>query len=695
MAEDKKISFSAVDNGVSNFMKRMQQDTKALYSEFAAEARKQSSSQKEQLKLIEAQIKALEKANQLEREHNKIILERKLSSGAITPAAFKAQMGRLNQDTSVGRYQAGLLRDFNEPGAAKGSITSPADFIKASQAEAAKLQAETQGKGKTILSDFAKIAQEQTKSQKEQSKLIHDQINALETKLKKQRESLRMVLEEKAATADGKDKEIIDEELGKIHSESKRDKVLIEEMREQQRERDKGIKPDSKASVFNDIMKAGALRDLFALARQFPNADTGLDFVSPGLSIAGGAAGGLAGNALDAVKNLKVFGTGLGDTQFGVLGTQLGKDLGGFFGDAITRSFRTREQFDAGYSGFKGLTGMNSGTRNMAFMGFDDIKVAQMMLQVAQAAGTGMGANRNASGVFGLHRGYNISEGDSLAAIGLQRSGAGSGVTNMQRGLGVAIAEGISRTRLGDVIRNQTALLQQFSMTNTNVSADMANRNLFEFNRMGGMFSMGDPRSISNIQAINNDLSNPGSPFAQAMNYSVLRRLNPNAGVFQLMKLQEQGLQTPDFLKGVIGDVSGMGGSEDFQKLMLKGRLPSLSFEAVDTLFNNRGALGSMSQSDLDKMLGSKTIESQASDLTTTLMKNQADVTNAFRADFMTGITEVEQQFEKQMKSAIDEIADYLKNKILPDDEKKDPLKKDAAGTYKKDWTTGKWVLVK
>jgi hypothetical protein len=676
MSEEKKISFSAVDNGVNNFMKRLQQDTKALYSEFAADAKKQSASQKEQLKYIQDQIKALERANELEREQSKIILDRQLKNRVLSQNQYDKRLDKLNDSSAVNKLQTSMLTDFNKSATPISSISSKDEFIRASQSEAQKFQNETQGKGKSILADFTKIAQAQVKGQKEQSKLVHEQISDLSKKLQLEKEYLKTVLEGKAAMAEGPDKVLVDKELENLNSNSKKDKLLIEELRNEQNKRDKEI-PDKKSSVFNDILKAGFFRDLMGLVRSIPNAQTGLDLVSPFSSIAGGAAGGMMGTAMDAA-NIKILGTGLGNTQAGTILANVGKEAGGFMGDAITRSFRLRNEYDNSYLGYRGLTGTNLGTPDLTSMGFDDTRVAQTMVQIARSAGTPDGGRSSVTGIFGLSRGFGIEEGDSMSAMAMQRSGAGSGMTNMQRGLGVALAEGISRTKLGDVIRNQTSLLQQFSLTKTTVSSEAANKALFEFNRMGGPFSIGDPRSIQNIQGINSDLSSPGSPFGQALNYSVLRRLkgNENAGVFDLMRQQEQGLQTPGFLKGVIDDVTGMGGSEDFQKLMLKGRLPSLNFDAIDTLFKQKDKLGSMSEKSLSEMLDLDNIESQGQDLTSLLMRSQAEVANAFRDNFIEGISVLKNQFVTEMGLATEEVANILKRQFgLEDDPKSKVVK--------------------
>lgn len=551
MAEEKRISFSATDNGVVSFIKKMQSESKTLYSDIAKEAQKQTSDQKAQFRIIQDQLKFLREQVKLEKE--------------ITAEKLRRQ--------------------------------------------------------KEITEKFRPWDAERSASRRKEQR-IQQEMEGITEREKK---------------------------LGYADDNFKRDK-----------EDSKATKQN--ASIFGEVLRAGLFRDLTALMRQAAGAQTGLDLVSPFASLAGGMIGGSIGTGLN-LANATIFGTGFGKTNADVIGAQLGKEVSGLAADLVVRHFRTLDQFQQQSLKYRALGG-NESLTGLSGMGFDDIAAAAGMGSATGAMGTGRGASRAAQMMLSLSRLGWSDDGSTLAALGMQRSGGGSGVQNVQKVLGIAFAEGLDKAKFSDVIRSQTALLQQFAQTKTTVSADDANRVLFEFNRMGGMFGAGDPRSIMNIQAINQDLSNPGSPFGQALNYAVLRRLNPNADPFQLMKMQEQGLQTPGFLQGVMDDVTGMGGSETLQKFMLKNRFSSLSFDAIDTLFKNKDTIGSMSQPELSKMLGLDQMKTEAEKFTSGLMKDQAEVTNAFKTGFMDGITAVENQFEIQMKKAVDEVADHLREKF-------------------------------
>lgn len=520
---------------------------------------------------------------------------------------------------------------------------------------------------KKLYSNIAEEAKKESGSAKEQNKFISERIRLMREELKLQQQ-------------------IAQEDYKRLKSnyERSRDSVgeknfgtqLWKEKMQEAESKLGGIKEDGKvikqagsykenenkslaSSVFAGTLLAGLVRDIAGLTRQFPNAQTGLDFVSPAVSIAGSAVGGLGGSAADALLGTKILGTGAGQTQFGVIGAQMGKELGGFFGDAITRSFKVREEYDKASYGYRAFTGNEVKASNMSAMGYDGAAVANAFKSISEASGNST-TNREANAMLGLERGYGINQSTSLGAFGLERSGGGSGSIRMQKVLGIAIAEGLDRAKFTDVIKSQTALMTEFSQTSNTVNSDQVNRTLFEFNKMGGMFSLGDPRSMGNISAIQSGLSNPNTPFGQAQNYSVLRQLNPNSGLFDLRKMQEQGLQTPKFLESVINDIGRMGGSEDFQKFQMKGRFGNLSYEAIDTLFSNKGNLGSMSQDQLNKMLSSGTIRNEGEENTSKLMRYTAEVSDAFRDNFLEGIKVVKNQFVTEMAAASSEIARTL-----------------------------------
>jgi len=126
--------------------------------------------------------------------------------------------------------------------------------------------------------------------------------------------------------------------------------------------------------------------------------------------------------------------------------------------------------------------------------------------------------------------------------------------------------------------------------------------------------------------------------------------------------MQEKGLQTPGFLKGVIDQYKNMGLSSDFQKLMFKSRT-GMNNEDISSIFNNYEGLESMSQGQLNKMLSSEKVRAEGVENTGTLSKLESEAQDAFVSGMIDGVKTISTQFKDQMIVAIEELADWMQAK--------------------------------
>lgn len=515
MDKETKIKFSAADSGVSSFMKKLQNDTKSLYSEFLKEAQKQTNSQKEQLKIVEQQIKALERQNILEKEQNRILLERKRSAGFLSGGDFTTQVQQLRRDTAVDSAQSSILKD------------------------------------------------------------------------------------------------------------------MLATMKESKKE---GVEPVTGRQIFGNVLAANLVSDFIknigSALKGTATAQSGLDLIVP------------AGRTLGA--------------------------FGEFGGQAYLRHLMLNQDFARASNAYGSLTGGNLNLPSMTYMGYNGIEAMQRAAGIARSRGGRLGAG-DVSTFLGLSRGFGIEEGAMNQAFEGERMGGSSAATRMQRTLGIAIAEGLDRAKFTDAIKNQNQLLAQFAQTSTNVSDERMNRVLFEFNRMGGMFKIGDPRSMGLLSNLQDSLANPKGGFAQALSYSVLRKLpgNENADIFDLITQREQGLQTPGYLKGLIGAVKNMGVSSSFQKLMFKNMTNGMANVPINTIWENWENIDSMTPEQINKMLSQKTIAGQADKFTNPLLKMEAEVSDTFRESMIKGIGVIATQFEGQLKIAVSEVAKHFRNEFM------------------------------
>lgn len=538
MAEDKKVQFSAVDSGISSFMKKVQQDAKSMYESLAKESKNQTNSQKEQFRFIRDTINALKEQLRLEQQITKEKYRRAKSSyeRAIDPtteAFFKAKMDE----------QAGRLAELG----AQGRV------LKGAQ---------------------------------------------------------------------------------QINTDRRSDQA------------------PGRFSMFNSLIAADLFRDLIGVIRQVPQAQTGLDLLTPFSGFTGGVAGGALGAGIDVIPLL--------ETNLAPAMANIGKEIGGFVGNSLTRHLQTKDTFERSYYKFMATTGVSGGVPNLGAIGFDNPAVAASMLQMSQAAGTGIGAFRNASVGMGLQRGYGIDEGTIIGALRSERLGGGSGRANMQKILGMAIAEGLDRARFNDVIKDQTELIKRFAQFQTNVDISGVNRNLFEYHRMGGKFSIGDPRSRSLRETIDSSLKEPGTPFQQAASYAVLRELGFD-NIWDIEGAREQGDAIPGYRQAMVDFYKRQPWSEQQKKLAIKRFFGNIPNQDVETIYRAKAMTDEEYSGISRKILGDKTIMSEAEKYTSNLTRQQAEITNAFQQSFISGIDTIRVHFEKELKLAAGEVAKELK----------------------------------
>ncbi len=292
-------------------------------------------------------------------------------------------------------------------------------------------------------------------------------------------------------------------------------------------------------------------------------------------------------------------------------------------------------------------------------MGITDTEAVQGMTRVSRAAGTGAGAEDASALMFGLNRGFGISEGTTLSAMGSSRMGGGSGTSNILKTLGIAVAEGLDKTKFADAITSQVSLMERFSGVVTNQGgAGRANEVLFGLSKAGGEWAIGDQRSEGNRSALQEGLANPSSPVAQARAYAVLRRMMPQAGMWDLATAKEAGLATPGYLEATLADIGRGTGNTDFNKFQVQGQF-HLSKPAINTIwdeFQRTGTLTDKTKRDY----GIDQVTDEAAKHTTSIQLEQTNITNAFRDSFLKGIGEVSSAFVTELGKASGQVGAEL-----------------------------------
>ena len=167
-------------------------------------------------------------------------------------------------------------------------------------------------------------------------------------------------------------------------------------------------------------------------------------------------------------------------------------------------------------------------------------------------------------------------------------------------------------SRLNSLMEIQNQLIQDQSgiseKVNTNINAGI----LAAFKGVGGSFDpTKDPRSEQRIMSLMSSLRSPQNEFQQARDFAVLSGLNPKGSYLDILKMQQQSLRTPGFLRGVLDMIAQQTGGGELGVIATMQRF-GLSPEVAEQLFNNRI---NYSDEDMNKIISSKEYKSIKSDI--------------------------------------------------------------------------------
>lgn len=397
-------------------------------------------------------------------------------------------------------------------------------------------------------------------------------------------------------------------------------------LKEMLSEMKKDITPEKKRSIFSDIIKAGLLRDVGTALTQTANARNGTEIIPTMSGITGIGAGALAG-----------FVAGGNSAA----GAQIGKSIGEWAGTAMVRHLSEQSRFQGAQGRLRG-TGGGSTVEDLSYLGIDLAQSAAIREQLVRS--TGM-RNQGAFHLAEIMKAFSLDSG----LINQYGTGTryGGGLVNLNTLLGTAGEK--ERPNFDRIIQNQTTLTNLIAQSQLTPNTEGIAKALFEFNKVGGAFGFNDPRSTGLISTISENISSPNSPLAQAMNYSILRSMNPELGIVGLLKEQQRGVENRDLTAGILGEIDKMGGSEDFKVLMTAQRFGlQNNIGAAEKLFRGRGDIGKMTDEDFTSFTD-KEIRQQAEANTAPLEKSQARITNAFVTGMTDGISTVSKVFSQQM----------------------------------------------
>lgn len=661
------INFRVNDTGVSSYMERMRQSASQMTANLIRDAQRQTDVAKDQLRLIQQQITLIERRSRLDRE-----------------AAEQAV--RSNRDQRISGIERrgqtiDSLADENKRRFNAGEI-SREEFLQRRR----RIEGLAQRNTVEAISSQSDERLAEVREQARQSQLLANYMREnIDTIRLTSHEELLQMRRGDEALVDAVDES--DEPANRLANQLASQQHIEEQAREGERDRDKRENP--MLAMANGVM----IDRIGAMVANIPQTRNELDYVKPMLALAGTLMGGLAGNLIDMVTGSKILGTGIGQTQFGALGIQIGEKLGEFAGSAIERSFQSREQLtssnyalqalvgkDLGMAGFRvgdGSTGVISKyNQDYSRYGLDYKEVSQLMYETASRKGSSSQLGRDSENIVAMQQGWGVKQDTSMSMLELIRSNR-DGDKNLvniiggvlQKGQGTIFKDG-DRAFLNEfLMRNYSQLQKTLLSTQSRVSSGTTMDILGRFNSIGGEFSAQDSRSTGLINQIQGSLANPNSDNMKALAFTVMRRKNPKMGIAGLLEEQQKGLASPTYLKSMLGSIDEMGGDRDMKIMNVAGMFGLQdNMAAARRIYDNRGKLMS-GQISLAELKGTgaysqDSVRQLGEEQTGKYTKSTAEIENAFIDSAVKGVTVVGEKMADLMGDMMDGMKRYVKAKF-------------------------------
>jgi hypothetical protein len=173
---------------------------------------------------------------------------------------------------------------------------------------------------------------------------------------------------------------------------------------------------------------------------------------------------------------------------------------------------------------------------------------------------------------------------------------------------------------------------------------------MMELSSLGGMFDLRDKRSTGMYNSLNSGLSG-GNDFNKAMNLQVLRGIKPEAGMLDLLQMEEEGMggeNGSDFLKGTLGMYSQMFGDDKTLAIMsMKARWPDIPYSQLRRLAEGEDIIGTMDTESKTK------VDYSGQGNVTRRSEMQAEVTDAWAVGVISGMNQTKTQMAEIMADAM------------------------------------------
>lgn len=658
MAQNIAVSFKVSGGELSSYLDQIQKKSDNLTNSAIKSALSQSSASKEQLKIINEQIAALEKKNKLEDQAKRSI-------------ALEQRDNALNNN-----------KDYYDKRREQVENNSQYDDKK-KEKEFGIIDKSEQSNAQRIKNDYREnltVLKEQERQQKLQTALSREQIQTA-------KEAAR---EQVKAISNG-DKTLSDvyKEVGSEASEEEKLTLnLIEEQLQQQKKKEE--KEKGKENLLGALLKTDLVRSAGGMLNNIPNAKNELDFVKPMTSLLGMAIGGAIGSAIDLATGSKILGTGVGQTQAGVIGAEIGKVAGEFIGSSLERAYKGREELTNRNFALQALTGVNYGvdafgtnnnglgatgksrlTGNLSKYGMDYSQTADLEYQLAQRQGNAKNLYGGAENTVALEKGLGVSREAVYSVIELQRSATKENKDFLKTISGVLNAGKNNifkedRTFLSEFLGKFSTLQKELLKTQGTVATGTTMDILTRFNAIGGQFSAQDPRSMGLLTSLNNSLVSPNTDFKKSLSYYALRQQMPNANIADVIQEQQKGMNSEKYMQSMF-KLYGSTGDDVSKRLafadMFGGNVEA-GTKALRAWQGGKLRTGANSGKELSGLLGANDVHALGASQVGQYTRSSSEIQNEFVDDVSSAVKDVGVKMKHLFGSMLTDLEGYIVDKI-------------------------------
>lgn len=621
------VTFKVAGNDVLSFMDRVKSKAAELTNDMLSNAQREAVSSREQLKIVEDQIKAIERKNRLESEAQR-------------------QNARQNRDFS----KEGNIEAHNARVAAIQADPNLGMGMKGRKISESRENMEIANE--QVDKDYKAFLASQRESERQdilQTKLLKDNIETIKqsttvqvSQLRKNNGELVDELNESATPM---------EEFARNAAREKYDQDKASGKKEK----------EGGGGIFSSLLGVDNINKLLSTMQIFTSTQNGFDLIKPASQgtgqIIGAILGGIAGS---------LIAPGAGTLMGAGIGGGIGSTIGGGVGEFEQRRAMAAQEFLSSKFGYEATTQRSMPSiPDASAIGVSASEYLATLKQIAVATGSTQRAVESTNDALEMQKGAGISQDVSNQFITLFR-GTQKDLSNlvggvMQKGRGGMFAGG-DYTMLNEVLQKmaslQTSMQQSTEKVSTGATFDILNR----FNSLGGAFKTTDPRSMGLIGQINSSLVNPGSDAGNAMSLMALRQNNPKMGIADLLAEREKGLSSPAYLRSMLQQVEAMGGDDQFKRMNIAGLL-GVNQSAAKRIYEGRAGLmsGKVSAEEIEEnYLGD--FRGAAVGRTTAIEKNEASIKNGLISDWKLTLSAMEESFRVAMNSAFNGATIELKN---------------------------------